>query len=150
MGAIYVDVNGAFWVCVATSPFSNLPSTWKQVATTDQGLHAFTSHHRVYGDGSVIPAGTTTAAIDATAGGVPAGAKSAYCAVQASASAPGPLTLFPDGAEDPGIANYTALVPNTLNLFYMLVPLSAAGKFKIHTYITGQIYVDVWGYLLQL
>ena len=107
---------------------------------------AFPNPRRVFGDGSVLTAGTTTAAIDATTGGVPAGAGSAYCAVQATN--PGVLTLFPDGASDPGIANWA----NTggagqLALFYMLVPLSAAGKFRIHTYLTGQLYVDVWGYL---
>ena len=107
---------------------------------------AFSGPRRVFGDGSVISNGTTTAAIDATLGGVPAGAGSAYCAVQATN--PGVLTLFPDGAADPGIANWANTgAGGQLALFYMLVPLSAAGKFKIHSYLTGQIYVDVWGYL---
>lgn len=109
------------------------------------GLVTFASPHRIFGDGSVLAPGTT-AAIDATAGGVPAGAHSAYCAVQAVPNAAGPMTLFPDGAGDPGIANWVATTVGTLNLFYMLVPLSAAGKFRIHNYFTGQIYVDAWGY----
>ena len=107
---------------------------------------SFAAPHRVFGDGSVTPAGTTTAAIDATTGGVPAGAGSAYCAVQATN--PGVLTLYPDGAPDPGIANWANTgAPGQLALFYMLVPLSAAGKFRIHTYLSGSLYVDVWGYL---
>ncbi|GAC1638416.1 MAG: hypothetical protein NVS4B2_27490 [Chloroflexota bacterium] len=106
----------------------------------------FPSPHRVFGDGTLLPAGTTTAAIDATAGGVPAGAGAAYCAVQATN--PGVMTLFPDGSPDPGIANWANTgAAGQLALFYMLVPLSAAGKFKIHTYFTGSVYVDVWGYL---
>jgi hypothetical protein len=34
-----------------------------------------------------------------------------------------------------------------LYLSYMLVPLDATGKFSIHSYITGNVYVDAWGYL---
>jgi hypothetical protein len=29
-----------------------------------------------------------------------------------------------------------------------MVPLSTAGDFRVHTYISGSIYVDVWGYVL--
>ncbi|GAC1522149.1 MAG: hypothetical protein NVS2B16_29900 [Chloroflexota bacterium] len=141
-GEQLVDSRGDLYLC--NSGDNTALGTWQAVGN----LRSFPAPHRVFGDGSVTPAGSTTAAIDATAGsGVPVGATSAYCAVQASAGSPGPLTLFPDGAADPGIANYTVLVPNTLNLFYMLVPLSAAGKFKLHTYFTGSVYVDVWGYL---
>jgi hypothetical protein len=79
--------------------------------------------------------------------GVPAGAKAAYCAVQSDQ--PGRLTLFPDGTTDPGIANWTNNgTAGQLFLSYMLVPLSSAGKFWIHSYITGNVYVDDWGYLL--
>jgi len=111
------------------------------------GLVTFSSPHRVFGNGTLLSPGTT-AAIDATAGGVPAGASSAYCAIQAVPNSPGPLTLFPDGAADPGIANWVATTPGVLNLFYMLVPLSSAGKFRIHNYFSGQIYADVWGYVI--
>lgn len=107
---------------------------------------AFGAPRRVFGDGSVISSGTTTAAIDATLGGVPAGAGSAYCAVQSNN--PGVMTLFPDGSADPGVANWSNTgSPGQLALFYMLVPLSTAGKFRIHTYLNGSIYVDVWGYI---
>jgi len=80
--------------------------------------------------------------------GVPAGAKAAFCAVQSYT--PGVLTLFPDGATDPGSANYsgTGNLGASLNMVYMLVPLSSAGKFKIHAYFTGKVYVDAWGYLI--
>jgi hypothetical protein len=46
------------------------------------------------------------------------------------------------------IANWTSTANGVLNLLYMFVPLSSAGKFKIHTYFTGQKFIDVWGYLL--
>jgi hypothetical protein len=36
----------------------------------------------------------------------------------------------------------------TLNLNYMLVPLAAAGKFKIHSYIDGNVIVDAWGFTI--
>lgn len=138
-GEIHVDNAGTLFHCIADGS----PGMWVPLIS----LVPFSSPHRVFGDGTVTPAGTTTAAVDATTGGVPAGARAAYCAVQATAQ--GVMTLFPDGASDPGIANW-ANTGNSgqLALFYMLVPLSSAGKFKIHTYLTGQIYVDVWGYLL--
>jgi hypothetical protein len=84
-----------------------------------------------------------------TSSGVPVGAAAAFCAVQSYKA--GVLTLYPDGASDPGIANYsgTGNLGASLNMIYMLVPLSAAGKFRIHSYIAGNIYVDVWGYLLS-
>ena len=121
------------------------------------GLTTFPSGHRVF-DGYATPVsngnvyGPINALVEvSTSGwtgqltGVPAGAKAAWCAVQAYS--PGVLTLFPDGAADPGGANYAGTGPNgQLNLLYQLVPLSAAGKFKIHAYFTGQVFVDVWGY----
>ncbi len=75
---------------------------------------------------------------------MPAGATSAFCAVQSYTA--GVLTIFPDLTTDPGIANFGATSTGPLNLTYMMVPLSAAGKFKIHSYITGRVYVDAWGY----
>ena len=79
--------------------------------------------------------------------GIPAGATAAFCAVQSYT--PGVLTLFPDGGTDPMIANYsgTGTQGASLNMVYMMVPLSTAGKFKIHSYITGKVYVDAWGYV---
>lgn len=80
--------------------------------------------------------------------GIPAGATAAFCAVQSYT--PGVLTLYPDLGTDPGIANYsgTGTQGASLNMVYMMVPLSAAGKFKIHSYITGNVYVDAWGYVI--
>ncbi len=125
--------------------------------TLNPGLITFPSGHRVW-DGYATPVsngnvyGPITALTEVStsgwtglATGVPAGAKAAWCAVQAYS--PGVLTLFPDGAADPGGANYAGTGPaGQLNLLYMLVPLSAAGKFAIHSYFTGQVFVDVWGY----
>jgi hypothetical protein len=122
------------------------------VGTTDLGLQSFASPHRIYGNTSV-PADSIVGPIDATkakngtATGVPAGARSTYCAVQSYQ--PGVMTIYPDGTLDLGIANWsgTGNISGVLNLLYMLVPLSSVGKFLIHTYFTGSIYVDVWGYL---
>jgi hypothetical protein len=78
---------------------------------------------------------------------VPAGAAAAYCAVQSYQA--GVMTLFPDGSLDPGIANWSGTgTSGILNLLYMLVPLSSLGEFRIHTYFSGSIFVDVWGYVL--
>jgi hypothetical protein len=105
-------------------------------------------------DGFATPftSGTTYGPLDATvksaggASGVPAGATAAFCAVQSYSS--GVLTIFPDLTTDTLLASYTAPVDGTLNLTYMMVPLSAAAKFKIHSYITGHVFVDVWGYVV--
>jgi hypothetical protein len=81
--------------------------------------------------------------------GVPATATAVYCAVQSYES--GTLTIFPDGATEPTAANWSGTgTTGILNLLYMLVPLSGAGKFSIRSYLTGtgQVYVDVWGYLM--
>lgn len=119
------------------------------------GMTLFPDPRRVV-SGDIIPfaSGTTygpfdaTKKTDASASGVPVGATAAFCAVQSYT--PGVLTLFPDGAADPGIANYsgTGTQGAGLNMVYMMVPLSSAGKFKIHSYITGKCYVDAWGYVI--
>jgi hypothetical protein len=116
------------------------------------GLTLFPDPRRIV-DGFLTPfsSGTTYGPIDAkiksggvTPSGVPAGAKAAFCAVQSYTE--GALTIFPDGGVDPGSANYTATTTGPLNLTYMMVPLSTAGKFKIHSYISGRCFVDVWGF----
>jgi hypothetical protein len=117
------------------------------------GLTLFPDPRRIV-DGFVTPftSGVTYGPFDATkksggvvASGVPVGAKAAFCAVQSYTK--GALTIFPDLTADPGIANFTATTTGPLNLTYMMIPLSAAGKFKIHSYITGNVFVDAWGYL---
>ena len=115
------------------------------------GLTLFPDPRRVV-DGFATPfaSGTTYGPFDATlkqaggASGVPAGATAAFCAVQSYSA--GVLTIFPDLTNDTLLASYTAPVDGTLNLTYMMVPLSAAAKFKIHSYISGHVFVDVWGY----
>lgn len=117
------------------------------------GLTLFPNPRRVV-DGFVTPfsSGTTYGPFDATmkqaggASGVPAGATAAFCAVQSYSA--GVLTIFPDLSIDPNIANYTATVGGPLNLTYMMVPLSPAGKFKIHSFITGNVFVDAWGFVV--
>jgi hypothetical protein len=121
----------------------------------EPGLTLFPNPRRVLsGDLTPFTAGTTYGPIDATkktdttASGVPAGAQAAFCAVQSYT--PGVLTLFPDLTSDTGIANYSATgtAGSGLNVLYMMVPLSPAGKFKIHSYLTGRVYVDAWGFLV--
>jgi hypothetical protein len=121
------------------------------------GLTLFPDPRRIVNGGfgtTTMTSGLTYGPISAltefdgvTATGIPAGATAAFCAVQSYT--PGVLTLFPDGATDPLIANYsgTGTQGASLNMVYMMVPLSAAGKFKIHSYITGKCYVDAWGYV---
>jgi hypothetical protein len=81
--------------------------------------------------------------------GVPTTAVAVYCAVQSYES--GTLTIFPDGAGEPTAANWSGTgTTGILNLLYMIVPLSSASKFSIRSHLTatGQVYVDVWGYLM--
>jgi hypothetical protein len=83
-----------------------------------------------------------------TATGIPAGATAAFCAVMSYS--PGVLTLYPDGTPDTHIGNYsgTGNLGSGLNMTYMMVPLGNAGKFRIHSYITGKCFVDAWGYVI--
>jgi hypothetical protein len=122
------------------------------------GLTLFPDPRRIVNGGigaTTMTSGITYGPIDATkefdnvtATGIPVGATAAFCAVQSYT--PGVLTLFPDGATDPLIANYsgTGTQGASLNMVYMMVPLSTAGKFKIHSYISGKVYVDAWGYVI--
>ncbi len=134
------DANGALWI-------SGPGGAWMRPS-----LNSFPNPRRIVGQS--MTSGTIYGPFDATKtttsanSGVPVGAQSAYCAVQSYS--PGVLTLFPDGTADTGIANYsgTGTAGTKLNMLYMLVPLSSAGKFKIHSYITGSVYVDVWGFLI--
>ncbi len=117
------------------------------------GMTLFPNPRRVV-DGFVTPftSGGTYGPFDASmtqaggASGVPVGATAAFCAVQSYSA--GVLTIFPDLTLDPSIANFTATVDGTLNLTYMMVPLSAAGKFKIDSHITGRVFVDAWGFVV--
>jgi hypothetical protein len=118
------------------------------------GMTLFPNPRRVV-DGFATPftSGITYGPFDAThqvyptsaPSGVPAGATAAFCAVQSYSS--GVLTIFPDLTTDPNVANFSAVVDGPLNLTYMMVPLSPAGKFKIDSHITGRVFVDVWGYV---
>jgi len=145
------DANGVLWISTAGG-------VWKRVLTSDFGLQLFPNPRRLY-DGYVQPtAPNTYGPIDATqqvnpsngnpagASGVPAGAQAAFCAVQTYTA--GVMTLFPDGAADPGLANWAGTTNGQLNLLYVFVPLSAAGKFKMHTYFNGQTFIDAWGFVL--
>jgi hypothetical protein len=142
------DVNGAMWI-------SNPGGTgWKQVATTDLGLHIFPNPRRVFdgfanptGPGTYGPVDATTQVYPTTApSGVPVGAKAAFCAVQSYNA--GVLSIYPDGTTNPNIANWASTTDGTLNLLYMFVPLSSAGKFNFSASFTGRRFFDVWGYLV--
>ncbi len=142
-GEMVRDANGAMWISIPATVSS---VGWVQLAA----MTLYPDPRRVYNDVSALPAGTS-GPIDATtkfnggASGVPAGASAAFCAVQSYNA--GVMTLFPDGASDPGIANWSGVANGPLNLLYMFVPLSSAGKFKMHTYFTGRRFVDVWGFI---
>jgi hypothetical protein len=146
-GEVYVDDSGLFYTC----KIAGTPGTWMQLSTTDLGLHSFSRPHRVYKNltavsGQTYSGITALTDIHGSATGVPTGAASAYCAVQSYQD--GTLTLFPDAGTDPLIANYSVSGNGSiLRMLYVLVPLSVTGKFSIHSYLTGDIYVDVWGYL---
>jgi hypothetical protein len=130
---------------------------WKQLATTDMGFHIFPNPRRVY-DGWVQPqAPGTYGPVDATQqvstsgfpggiSGVPAGAQAAWCAVMSYSA--GVMTIYPDGTSDTLIGNWASTNSGVLNMLYMMVPLSAAGKFWLHSYFTGLKFFDVWGYLV--
>jgi hypothetical protein len=119
----------------------------------EPGLTLFPNPRRIVSSNMV--SGTTYGPINATLetdgvtpSGIPVGATAAFCAVQSFT--PGVLTIFPDLTTDPAIANYsgTGNMGTSLNMVHMMVPLSTAGKFKIHSYITGGVYLDAWGYLV--
>ena len=93
-----------------------------------------------------MPLAQKPTSLTATPTGVPVGAKAAFCAVQSYSA--GVMTLYPDGASDPGIANWSGTANGPLNLLYMFVPLGADGKFRMHTYFTGRKFIDVWGFYM--
>jgi hypothetical protein len=118
------------------------------------GMTLFPNGRRVW-DGFTQPTSPGTyGPIDATTqvypsvapSGVPVGAKAAFCAVQSYNA--GYLTIYPDGTTPPIAANWTGTTDGVLNLLYMFVPLSAAGKFDFVANFTGRKFFDVWGYVV--
>jgi hypothetical protein len=140
------DSNGVPYVSVAGG-------VWKQVAT-GLGMNIFPNPRRVYDGFAQSRNPGTYGPVDATMtqypsvapSGVPAGAKAAWCAVQSYSA--GVMTIYPDGTANPLIANWSGTANGPLNLLYMFVPLSAAGKFNFATYFSGVFIFDVWGYLM--
>ena len=136
------DSKGEMYI---STPLATAP--WKRLATVE----LFPNPRRIYND-ATASAPVTAQLVDATTtftstpSGVPAGARAAFCAVQSYSA--GVMTLFPDGTTDPGIANWSGTANGPLNLLYMFVPLSSAGKFRMHTYFTGKKYIDVWGFYM--
>ena len=118
-----------------------------QAPPAPPGLYTYSAPRRVVGQAMAY--NQQYGPFDATTGGVPTGASAAYCAVQSNMA--GILTLYPDSSAgtggDTGIANYSVTGNNQLNMLYMMVPISATGLFRIHSFITGQVFVDVWGYV---
>jgi hypothetical protein len=137
------DVNGLLW---ASQP----DSSWRR----HSALVTFPDPRRIYGQfanevyGAPVGPIDATHKIDSTVSGVPAGAAAVYAAVQSLNAPAGRLTLYPDGTTNPNITNWVATVPNVLNLSYMLIPLSSAGKFLMQTNLTGNIFIDAWGYVI--
>jgi hypothetical protein len=139
------DANGAMWI-------SGPGGSWMRPS-----LNSFPDPRRIW-DGWYEPtAAGTYGPIDATqqvttsgftggASGVPAGAQAVYCAVQSYSV--GYLTLYPDGTARPGVVNWSGTVSGKLNMIFMLVPLSAAGKFLFYKNFSGRVFVDAWGFLI--
>jgi hypothetical protein len=142
------DAAGAMWISTPGG------AGWKQVATTDLGFHIFPNPRRVYNGFAQPTAPGTYGPVDATTqvyptvapSGVPAGAQAAFCAVQSYSA--GVLSIYPDLTSNPQIANWSGTANGPLNLLYMFVPLSPAGKFLFTAYFTGIRVFDVWGYLM--
>jgi hypothetical protein len=140
------DTNGVPYVSVAGG-------VWKQVAT-GLGMNIFPNPRRVYNGFAQPTAPGTYGPVDATTqvyptvapSGVPAGAQAAFCAVQSYSA--GVLSIYPDLTSNPQIANWSGTANGPLNLLYMFVPLSPAGKFLFTAYFTGIRVFDVWGYLM--
>ncbi len=144
------DSNGVPYVSVAGG-------AWKRLATTDMGFHIFPNPRRVYDGWVQTQAPGTYGPVDATLqvstsgfpggiSGVPAGAQAAWCAVMSFNA--GVMTIYPDGTSDTLIGNWASTADGPLSMHYMLVPLSATGKFWFHAYFTGRKFFDVWGYLV--
>jgi hypothetical protein len=147
------DTAGTLWLSNgAATP------TWRRAST----FEVFGNPRRVYGQGVLIPPAASTGDpaasvtnIDATqkiggagASGVPAGAVAAWCAVLSYQT--GAISIYPANGSDSGIAAWSSqgTAGNGVNMLYMLVPLSPAGKFSFTNYFTSKkIYFDVWGYL---
>jgi hypothetical protein len=143
------DSHGVPYVSVAGG-------VWKQVMTTDQGLHLFPDPRRVY-DGFVqsqapglygpVDATHVAASLGGALSGVPLGAQAAWCAVMSYSA--GVMTIYPDGAVEPVIGSWANGVSGPLGIFYMFVPLSSSnGSFRFHAFFTGVRFFDVWGYLM--
>jgi hypothetical protein len=137
------DSNGEPYVSVAGG-------AWRRLTT----FEIFPNPRRVYNGFAQPRVAGTYGPVDATKqvyptpapSGVPVGAKAAFCAVQSYSS--GVMTIYPDGTSNPLIANWAGAVDGPLNLLWMFVPLSAAGKFNFATYFNGIYVFDAWGYLM--
>jgi hypothetical protein len=152
-GELYVDANGALWLCTANGDATHV-GTFKQVATTDLGLHVIATPKRIYSNSLAANALATaldaTHATDGTLSGVPVGAQAAYGVVTAKVTGTvvGAMTFYADGTTEPAGNNFMAPVTTAYCCSPVLIPLSAAGRYAIHVYSTSfSFWVDVWGYV---
>jgi len=114
------------------------------------GFTSFGASHRI--TQQAVKAGKVYGPFDATKdvtgapSGVPPGAQSALCSV--GCDSPGELTVYADGTQNPGVANFsgTGRLGSQLNLLYMFVPLSTSGRFRIQSQTKGNVQLDVWGF----
>ena len=139
------DAAGTLWL-------SNSSGTWRRAST----FEVFPSPRRVYGKGLYLPKGAkvlnidATTAINLTPSGVPVGAAAAWCAV--ASYEPAVLSIYPANIADPhfGAFGQMGTAGISLQIVYMLVPLSPAGKFSFtNVKSVARVYFDVWGYLIQ-
>jgi len=148
-----VSYHGSSWIALKQNVFS-APETsnpnWNLLAQqgasgSGGGLQLLPTPHRVLS--TTLVNNQVTGAINASGAGVPTGARAVYAAVVAIPDSPGVMTLYSAGGADPGTANYAASAGKVSNLTYAMIPLNASGQFQIHSYLSGQVYVDVYGYL---
>jgi hypothetical protein len=139
------DADGTLWL-------SNSTGAWRRATT----FEVFPNGRRVYGTGATLLKGAKVLNVDATKklnlspSGVPAGAIAAWCAVQSFE--PAVLSIYPAGTVDPGVGTWGQMgtAGISVQISYMMVPLSSSGKFSFTNMKTNaRIFFDVWGYLSQ-
>ena len=155
------DPDGRLYISIPAGSAGSVPSAsagadWARAAA----FNPFSAPQRIYSANTVRAPGyygpvSATTNVSGGQTGVPAGASHVYAAVQSYQT--GVATLFPDNgannSNDTFIWNWsgTGTAPSPagkpLNMLYMLIPLGVNGKFRIHTYFSGEFYIDVWGFL---
>jgi hypothetical protein len=158
-GEVFVDKNGTFFICAA----SGTPGTWKQLATTDQGIHTIptvrvlnTRPGKQIGPFTGPIANNTVLPLTlAGTNGIPANATGVIGNLTAADATAGCfLALVPHGANHVGVSsvNFPALAQGSGVANAFTVGLSSDGKVDIFTgncsSYTVNIIMDISGYII--